>query len=106
MQQESANDILELKVDGGATNNGLLMQMQADISNCKINRAAVQETTVLGAAFIAGIGSGIWDSLSDISAMWESQTVYTPFMSDIERDRKRNDWSKAVERSKTWASDL
>ena len=106
MQQESANDILELKVDGGATNNGLLMQMQADISNCKINRAAVQETTVLGAAFIAGIGSGIWDSLSDISAMWESQTVYTPFMSDIERDRKRNDWSKAVERSKIWASDL
>ena len=106
MQQESENDILELKVDGGATNNGLLMQMQADISNCKINRAAVQETTVLGAAFIAGIGSGIWDSLSDISAMWESQTVYTPFMSDIERDRKRNDWSKAVERSKTWASDL
>ena len=106
MQQDSANDILELKVDGGATNNGLLMQMQANISNCKINRAAVQETTVLGVAFIAGIGSGTWGSLSDISAMWESQTVYTPFMEQIERDDKLNNWSKAVERSKAWALNL
>ena len=106
MRQDSGNDILELKVDGGATSNGLLMQMQADISNCKVNSAVIQETTVLGAAFIAGIGSGIWDSVSDIAAMWQSQTVYTPFMKEIERNRKLNEWSKAVVTSKTWASQL
>ncbi|MDC0035406.1 glycerol kinase GlpK [Chloroflexi bacterium] len=106
MQQESGNDVLELKVDGGATSNELLMQMQADISNCRINRTAVQETTVLGAAFIAGIGSGFWDSKSEITAMWESQRVYTPLMTATQRDHKLNDWSKAVGRSKTWASHL
>lgn len=106
MQQDSSTDILELKVDGGATNNALLMQMQADISDCRVNRSAVQETTVLGAAFIAGIGSGIWNSTSDITEMWTSQKVYTPLMERTERDRKMNNWSKAVERSKTWVSDL
>ena len=94
MQQDSGNDILEL------------MQMQADISDCKVNRALIQETTVLGAAFIAGIGSGIWDSKSDITAMRETQKVYTPSMTKTERDHKLNEWSKAVERSKAWASNL
>ena len=106
MQQDSGNDILELKVDGGATSNELLMQMQADISDCKVNRALIQETTVLGAAFIAGIGSGIWNSKSDITAMRETQKVYTPSMTKTERDHKLNEWSKAVERSKAWASNL
>ena len=106
MQQDSSTDILELKVDGGATNNALLMQMQADISDCRVNRSAVQETTELGAAFIAGIGSGIWNSTSDIADMWTSQKVYTPLMERTERDRKMNNWFKAVERSKTWVSDL
>ena len=103
MQQDSGSDIVELKVDGGATSNELLMQMQSDISNCTVNRAIVQETTVLGAAFIAGIGSGIWDSRSDIAAMWESERVYTPLMTEIERSNKFKKWLKAVERSKTWA---
>ena len=104
MQQDSDYEISELKVDGGATGNELLMQMQADISNLRVNRSSVQETTVLGAAFVAGIGSGFWNSKSEISSIWDSQRVYTPFMTNEERSEKLNFWAKAVERSKEWIS--
>ena len=80
------------------------MQMQADISNLRVNRSAVQETTVLGAAFIAGIGTGFWKYKSDISSIWDSQGVYTPSMTDEERTQKLRFWAKAVERSKAWIS--
>ena len=104
MQQDSDYEISELKVDGGATGNELLMQMQADISNLRVNRSSVQETTVLGAAFVAGIGSGFWNSKSEISSIWDSQRVYTPLMTNEERSEKLNFWAKAVERSKEWIS--
>ena len=104
MQEDSDYEISELKVDGGATSNELLMQMQADISNLRVNRSRVQETTVLGAAFIAGMGAGFWNSKSDISAIWDSQGVYTPLMADEERTEKLSFWAKAVERSKEWIS--
>jgi len=104
MQQDSDYEISELKVDGGATGNELLMQMQADISNLRVNRSSVQETTVLGAAFVAGIGSGFWNSKSEISSIWDSQRVYTPLMTNEERSKKLTFWAKAVERSKEWIS--
>ena len=104
MQQDSDYEISELKVDGGATGNELLMQMQADISNLRVNRSSVQETTVLGAAFVAGIGSGFWNSKSEISSIWDSQRVYTPLMTNEERSEKLTFWAKAVERSKEWIS--
>lgn len=104
MQEDSDYEISELKVDGGATSNELLMQMQADISNLRVNRSRVQETTVLGAAFVAGMGAGFWNSKSDISAIWDSQGVYTPLMADEERTEKLSFWAKAVERSKEWIS--
>ena len=104
MQQDSDYEISELKVDGGATGNELLMQMQADISNLRVNRSSVQETTVLGAAFVAGIGSGFWNSKSEISSIWDSQRVYTPLMTNEERSQKLTFWAKAVERSKEWIS--
>ncbi len=104
MQQDSDCEISELKVDGGATGNELLMQMQADISNLRVNRSSVQETTVLGAAFVAGIGSGFWNSKSEISLIWDSQRVYTPLMTNEERSQKLTFWAKAVERSKEWIS--
>jgi glycerol kinase len=104
MQLDSGYEISELKVDGGASTNDLLMQMQADISNLKVNRSRVQETTVLGAAFIAGMGAGFWNSKSDISSIWDSQGVYTPLMTGEERTEKLSFWAKAVERSKEWIS--
>jgi glycerol kinase len=104
MQQDSDYEISELKVDGGATGNELLMQMQADISNLRVNRSRVQETTVLGAAFIAGIGAGFWKSKSDISSIRHTKRVYTPSMTDEERTEKLSFWAKAVERSKEWIS--
>ena len=104
MQQDSNYEISELKVDGGATGNELLMQMQADISNLRVNRSSVQETTVLGVAFVAGIGSGFWDSKSEISSIWDSQRVYTPLMTNEERSKKLSFWAEAVERSKEWIS--
>ena len=104
MQQDSNYEISELKVDGGATGNELLMQMQADISNLRVNKSSVQETTVLGAAFVAGIGSGFWNSKSEISSIWDSQRVYTPLMTNEERSEKLTFWAKAVERSKEWIS--
>ena len=102
MQQDSDYEISELKVDGGATGNELLMQMQADISNLRVNRSRVQETTVLGAAFVAGIGAGFWKSKSDISSIRHTKRVYTPSMTDEERTEKLSFWAKAVERSKEW----
>jgi glycerol kinase len=104
MQQDSDYEISELKVDGGATGNELLMQMQADISNLRVNRSRVQETTVLGAAFVAGIGAGFWKSKSDISSIRHTKRVYTPSMTDEERTENLSFWAKAVERSKEWIS--
>ena len=95
-----------LKVDGGGTANPFLMQFQADILNVPVEVAAVQETTALGAAYLAGLGSGFWSSLSELSSRWRAERTYEPRMSADQRDSLYRDWLRAVERSRGWATSI
>jgi glycerol kinase len=89
-----------LRVDGGAAANGLLMQMQADQLQVPVERPEVGETTALGAAFLAGLGTGVWSSLDEIAATWRLDRRFEPGARD-EAGHAR--WCRAVERSRGWA---
>ena len=91
----------ELRVDGGASINNMLMQFQSDILNVPVLRPKVSETTALGAAYLAGIGAGVVD-INTIEAKWELDAEYQPKMEAGERERLYAEWSKAVSRSRNW----
>jgi glycerol kinase len=92
-----------LKVDGGGTANGFLMQFQADILGVPVEVSTVQETTALGAASLAGIGVGLWRQ-ADLGARWQCARRYEPRMSVDQRGHLYSDWLRAVERARGWAS--
>ena len=96
MKHDAQIAIPTLKVDGGAARNDWLMQFQADISNVTIQRAANLETTALGAAFLAGLAVGYWDSLDEIKAVHQTGDEFSPKMSVAERDNLYNGWQTAV----------
>jgi glycerol kinase len=96
--------IRSLKVDGGGTANPFLMQFQADLLGIPVEVSAVQETTALGAASLAGLGVGVWSATSDLSRRWRASRRYEPTMSQDEREALYSTWLRAVERSKGWAS--
>jgi glycerol kinase len=91
----------ELRVDGGACRNDFLMQFQADLLGCPVNRANTLESTAMGAAFLAGLGIGFWDSAGDIAALRQSEKIFRPHMSDEDRKRMVRGWCEAVERVKS-----
>ncbi|MCH6234633.1 glycerol kinase GlpK [Cognataquiflexum rubidum] len=102
MQKDSGAPIKELRVDGGATANNFLMQFQSDILQTKIKRPKIIETTAIGAAFLAGLAVGFWESEEELQALWESDKDFDPKM-DVEKvDYFLHFWHKAVERSKNW----
>lgn len=103
MQADSGIALSELRVDGGATANNLLMQMQADVLGVPVVRPRVTETTALGAAYLAGLAVGVWESAVELSAQWAVDRRFEPVWSDVERARKQERWSEAVERSRAWA---
>ncbi|MGQ0824045.1 MAG: glycerol kinase GlpK [Actinomycetota bacterium] len=92
----------ELRVDGGASVMDVLCQFQADILDVPVRRAAVQETTALGAAFLAGLAEDVWDSPATVNATWQADASFGPAMDSDVRDRLRNDWRRAVDRSRNW----
>ena len=94
----------ELKVDGGGTANPFLMQFQADILGVPVEVAAVQETTALGAASLAGVGVGLWRDLADLAGRWRRAERYEPRMNQDQRDSLYAGWLRAVERSRGWAT--
>jgi glycerol kinase len=103
MQRDAARPLLELRVDGGATANNLLMQFQADILGVPVVRPRVLETTALGAGYLAGLAVGYWQDAADVAANWRVDRVFEPAMA---RDRALElsaGWNKAVERAKGWA---
>ncbi|NSW89076.1 MAG: glycerol kinase GlpK [Firmicutes bacterium] len=102
MKMDSGIELKELKVDGGASVSDFLMQFQADILNINVKRPKITETTALGAAYLAGLGVGFWNSKEDISNEWVLDRVFTPTMSDEVRKEKYLNWKKAVERSMKW----
>ncbi len=92
-----------LKVDGGAASNDLLMQFQADISGLTLHRPKVQETTALGAAYLAGLGIGFWQDLQDINQHWILDRSFTPQMKPAQRRRQLDRWQAAIQCCLAWA---
>ena len=102
MVEDSGIELHELRVDGGAAVNDLLMQIQADSIQTKVIRPKITETTALGAAYLAGLAVGFWIDMDDIKLQWQEDKVFQP-VSDTAQIRKLiKDWKRAVERSKHW----
>jgi glycerol kinase len=93
-----------LKVDGGASVNNFLMQLQADLLGLPIERSAIAETTALGAAFLAGLAVGVWDDLDELKDMRSVDRVFRPAMSPNARVKMRRGWKRAVQRALNWAT--
>lgn len=102
MEKDSGFPTKELRVDGGATANNFLMQFQADILECKIQRPKIIETTALGAAFLAGLAVGFWKDEAELKTLWESDCSFEPKMDKAKAEKFLHFWHKAVERSKNW----
>ncbi len=95
-----------LKVDGGASANNLLMQIQSDISGINIERAALGEATALGAAFLAGLAVGFWKDTDELKAIMSSSTLFVPQLKQEERENIVKNWKRAVDRAKHWEESL
>jgi glycerol kinase len=104
MAGDTGVDLPELRVDGGASANDLLLQMQADFLGVPVVRSAVQETTALGAGYLAGLGSGVWSDQSQISQQWQSSGTFEPRISADERESRKYRRRAAVARSMHWVN--
>jgi glycerol kinase len=105
MQQDARQPLSELRVDGGASRNDLLMQFQADLLGVPVLRPANTETTAFGAAALAGLGVGFWQSQQELAALWTLEKRFDPCMPRVEAARRRARWQQAVQRSRDWAGD-
>ncbi|MFG2528670.1 glycerol kinase GlpK [Streptomyces sp. NPDC048516] len=105
MFQDSGVQITQLKVDGGMTANHLLMQHQADVLDVPVIRPVISETTCLGAAYAAGLATGVWQDLDELRTHWKRDTQWTPRMDAQTRDREFANWRRAVERSFGWLAE-
>lgn len=95
----------ELRVDGGATENNLLLQFQADIFKFNVVRPNFLETTALGAAYLAGLGIGFWDSIDDLKNQWSIDRIFEPNLDENKVNTLIGQWHRAVSRSKNWIED-
>ncbi len=102
MKKESGIDLKELRVDGGAVGDNFLLQFQADLINLPVRRPAYEDTTSLGAAYLAGLAVGIWESRDEIASLWQEDKCFESQISNEEREKKYHGWQKAVERSLKW----
>jgi glycerol kinase len=102
MQKDAALGLTELRVDGGAARNDLLMQFQADVLGVPVVRPVVTETTALGAAYLAGLAVGFWQSREEIAAQWQVERRFEPRMAAGERSARLATWRRAVERARAW----
>ncbi len=104
MEADSGIQLAELRVDGGASKNNLLMQLQADLLGVPVVRSRNSETTALGAAYLAGLAVDFYKSKDELASQWASDRKFEPAISDDERSALRSRWHKALERSRAWAS--
>lgn len=102
MEEDLGEKMQSLKVDGGVSNNNFLLQFQADILDAYVMRPSSVETTSLGAAYLAGLATGYWESTEDIIENWQVEKTFMPSMTESERMEKIAGWKKAVERVKGW----
>lgn len=102
MQEDSGIKLNHLKVDGGAAANNFLMEFQAEILGTSVRRPVILETTALGAAYLAGLAVGIWESKEEIKKQWILDEEFTCKMPEEERESKYKGWKKAVGRAMKW----
>ena len=105
MEKDTGVELSCLKVDGGASRDGFLMQFQSDILNRTVVRPEVRETTALGAAFLAGLSVGVWKDEDEIRALWAADKTFEPNMESAVREKKLKKWKKAVLRCLDWEDD-
>ena len=103
MAADSGIALTELRVDGGATANNLLMQLQANLLGVPVVRPRITETTALGAAYLAGLATGFWKDEAEIAALWARERVFEPQLSRDAAAAQLAEWKRAVERSRDWA---
>jgi glycerol kinase len=104
MTKDSGIALAELRVDGGASKNNLLMQIQADLLGVPVVRPKITETTALGAAYLAGLAVGLWSSTQEIATQWSVDRKFEPSISLADRQTKLARWHQALERAKGWAT--
>ena len=100
MEADSGIQLQQLRVDGGAAVNNLLMQFQADLLGVSVIRPKITETTALGAAYLAGLSVGFWEAWDEISGQWQTERKFEPAMSKDEIKTLYSGWLNAVEKSK------
>jgi glycerol kinase len=105
MQADAGQNLEELRVDGGAAADNLLMQFQADLLGVPVVRPEVLETTALGAAYLAGLATGVWKNREDIAKHWKASRSFDPKMKRDEAERRMGEWRRALERAKNWQRD-
>ena len=104
MEADAGVKIKELRVDGGATANNILMQFQSDLLNCKVIKPRVVETTALGAAYLAGLATGFWKDIAEIQQLWESDQVFDPVAQTAETEKGFSEWKRAVRATQSWSN--
>ena len=102
MEADTGVPLTSLKADGGASRDGFLMQFQADILGRAVLRPAIRETTALGAAYLAGLAAGVWESREELSRLWRCDTTFSPAMDARHRECLLADWHRAVGRCRGW----
>ena len=102
MEADSGTPLKELRVDGGAAKNDLLMQFQADTLGVEVVRPKITETTALGAAYVAGLAVDFWKDKGELESLWEEEKRFEPQMEEREREALTERWHEALERSKSW----
>jgi len=105
MQADAGIGLAELRVDGGAARNDLLMQFQSDLIGVPVVRPKITETTALGAAYLAGLAVGFWQSGEEVASQWRADRRFEPAMPSSRVRELRARWSQALERAKTWKAD-
>jgi glycerol kinase len=104
MTADAGAPLRALRVDGGATVNNFLMQLQADILGVPVVRPCVHETTALGAAYAAGLAAGLWAGLDELRAQWRVERIFEPRWDEARRQEAYAGWKRAVERSRGWVT--
>jgi glycerol kinase len=105
MESDSGVPVSELRVDGGAARNNLLMQIQADLLGVTVTRPMNTETTVLGACYLAGLAVGFWQNQEAIKAQWTAERRFVPQVDSNDRQKRMARWREALERAKGWHAD-
>ncbi|HEY8092955.1 MAG TPA: glycerol kinase GlpK [Acidimicrobiales bacterium] len=105
MARAAGREVRDLRVDGGAAAMDLLLQLQADQLGVTVRRPVDQETTALGAAYLAGLAEGAWESLDDVAAAWQQEAEFTPAADRTSADAAHQGWLRGLERSRAWATD-